>query len=186
MRTFYRGRAHGSGRGALGRGGLAAVATLALAGGCLTKDPPENHFFDQHVQPILKSFCVGNTSPCHAIVSDPMDPDYGTALGNLDLTTFEGIQKRRDVLRTYGSYPQPLLLLKALTEDSVQIPYLGKQYVSEIRHAGGKPISVNSDAYFELKRWLDNGANRDGIAMGEAPKSGVGECNLGLPPANRR
>src|SRR4029450_6181038 len=41
-------------------------------------------------------------------------------------------------------------------------------------------------AYFEVKRWLDNGANRDGIAPGEAPKSGVGDCNPGLPPASRR
>jgi len=184
MRTFYRGRAHGSGTGVPGRSGLAAVATLALAGGCLTKDPPENHFFDQHVQPILKSFCVGNTSPCHAIDDGPMGTR--TALGNLDLSSFEGIQKRKDVLRTYGSYPQPLLLLKALPEESVQIPYLGSQYVSEIRHAGGKPISVNSDAYFELKRWIDNGANRDGIAPAQAPKAGVGECRLDLPPANRR
>jgi hypothetical protein len=159
---------------------------LTASGGCLTKEPPEQHFYNQHIQPILKTFCVGNTSPCHATVSDPNDPSFGTALGNLDLTTFDSIQKRRDVLRTYGSYPQPLLLLKALPEDAVQIPYLGKQYVSEIRHAGGKPIAANSDAYFELKRWLDNGANKDGIAPAEGPKSGVGDCNLGLPPANKR
>src|SRR6186713_1003271 len=152
MRTFLRGRAIGSRKGALW------LACAALAGGCLTKEPPRQQFFDQHIQPILKTFCVGNTSPCHAI-----DQATGTALGNLDLTSFEGIQKRRDVLRTYGSYPHPLLLLKALPEDAVMIPYQGKQFVSEIRHAGGKPIQANSDAYFELKRWLDNGANRDGI-----------------------
>ena len=46
---------------------LGAVASVVLAAGCLTKDPPEARFFDQHVQPILKNFCVGNTSPCHAI-----------------------------------------------------------------------------------------------------------------------
>jgi len=161
MRTFLRGRAIGSRKGALW------LACAALAGGCLTKKPPENHFYDQHVQPILKSFCVGNTSPCHAV-----DPATGTALGNLDLTSFEGIQKRRDVLRTYGSYPHPLLLLKAVPEDAVMVNYLGDpscttcptQYPSEIRHAGGKPIAANSDAFFELKRWLENGANRDGVS----------------------
>ena len=83
-------------------GALTLGAYAVLAGGCLTKKPPEAHFYDQHIQPILKTFCVGNTSPCHAI-----DPGDGTALGNLDLTSFEGIQKRRDVLRTYGSYPAP-------------------------------------------------------------------------------
>jgi len=183
MRTFIRGGAVGSRNGALW------LACAALAGGCLTKKPPENHFYDQHIQPILKTFCVGNTSPCHAV-----DPATGTALGNLDLTSFEGIQKRRDVLRTYGSYPHPLLLLKALPEDSVMVNYLGDpgcqtcptQYPSEIRHAGGKPIAANSDAFFELKRWLENGANRDGIAPAEVARMGVGDCNLDLPPVSRR
>ena len=104
MRTFKRGRAQGAGIRRGGRLWLGAVAPMVLAAGCLTKDPPEARFYDQHVQPILKNFCVGNTSPCHAI-----DQATGTALGNLDLTSFEGIQKRRDVLRTYGPYPHPLL-----------------------------------------------------------------------------
>src|SRR5262245_41619416 len=123
MRTFHRGRALGAGisRGGIPRGEPASPArrvpsregsgTLrgfptgllwlaVVSAGCLTKDPPEAHFFDQHIQPILKTFCVGNTSPCHAV-----DKNSGTALGNLDLTSFDSIQKRRDVLRTYGSYP---------------------------------------------------------------------------------
>jgi hypothetical protein len=169
MRTFTQGCAVG------------VLACAVLTGGCLTKKPPEQHFFDQHIQPILKSFCVGNTSPCHAV-----DPGTGTALGNLDLTSYDGIQKRRDVLRTYGSYPQPLLLLKALPETSVSIPYQGSLYPSEIRHAGGKPIDPGSDAFYELKRWLDNGANRDGIAPAEKGGVGEGGCNVGLPPANKR
>src|SRR5262245_15432411 len=171
MRTFTKGFATGAGisrGGLLWLGGLAAWA--ASAGGCLTKEPPQQQFYDQHVQPILKTFCVGNTSPCHS--PDSNDPVTATALGNLDLTSFESIQKRRDVLRTYGSYPHPLLLLKALPEDAVSIPYQGTLYPSEIRHAGGKPIAANSDAFFELKRWLDNGANRDGVAPAE--KEGMG------------
>ena len=43
-----------------------------------------------------------------------LDRRRADALGNLDLSSFDAVQKRRDVLRTYGSYPQPLLLLKAL------------------------------------------------------------------------
>src|SRR6476620_4861966 len=175
---------------AFNRGGALWVgAVAAFAGGCLTKEPPEQHFYDQHIQPILKTFCVGNTSPCHAV-----DPATGTALGNLDLTSFDNIQKRRDVLRTYGSYPHPLLLLKALPEEAVMINYLGdsscptcpKQVPSEIRHAGGKPISANSDAYFELKRWLDNGANRDGIEPDDSPKTGTGDCSQALPDMRLR
>jgi hypothetical protein len=170
MRTSHQGRA-------LGAAGVFAV----LAAGCLSKNPPEQHFFEQHVQPVLNNFCVGNTSPCHRI-----DQETGTALGNLDLTSFAAVQKRRDVLRTYGSYPHPLLLLKALPEESVQIPYGDKLYVSEIRHAGGKPIAANSDAFYELKRWLDNDANRDGVASAEKAGEGVGSCNNYLPPPSRR
>ena len=92
------------------------------------------------------------------------------------------------MLRTYGSYPQPLLLLKALPEDAVADPVPAAScYPSEIRHAGGKPIDANSDAYFELKRWLDNGANRDGIAPAEAAaRRASGRCSDALPPASRR
>jgi hypothetical protein len=119
---------------------------------------------------------VGNTSPCHRI-----DQGTKTALGNLDLSSFDGVQKRRDVLRTYGSYPQPLLLLKAVPEDTVPIPYQGRLLLSEIRHAGGKPIAANTDAFYELKRWLDNGANRDGVAPVPTHKTGSGACATAVP-----
>jgi hypothetical protein len=165
----------------LSKGHAVLGGVAMLAAGCLTKKPPEQHFFEQHVQPVLNSFCVGNTSPCHRI-----DQETGTALGNLDLTSFAAVQKRKDVLRTYGSYPHPLLLLKAVPEESVQIPYGDKLYQSEIRHAGGKPIAANSDAFYELKRWLDNDGNRDGISSAEEPRQGVGSCNTWMPPASRR
>ncbi len=185
MRSFAKGRA-GSGR--LGRLTLAAALAVTVAG-CHVNQPPEQHFYDAHIQPIFNSFCVGNTSPCHKI-----DPTTGidggvvgqTALGNLDLSSFEGVQKRRDVLRTYGSYPQPLILLKAIPEADVLIPYQQNFYVSEIRHTGGKPIALNSEAYFELKSWLDNGANRDGIAPQAVPNTGDGPCSDALPPASQR
>src|ERR1051325_11085825 len=96
-----------------------ALATILLFCACGEDRLPEHQFFDQHIQPIFNNFCVGNTSPCHKNTD-------GVALGNLDLSSFEGVQKRRDVLRTYGSYPQPLLLLKALPEETIQIPYLGQ------------------------------------------------------------
>src|SRR6185295_19285980 len=81
---------------------LSLLLAPALAAGCLKK-PAEKYFYDQHIQPIFNGSCVGNTSPCHKI-----DPQTGVALGNLDLSSFEGVQKRRDALRTYGSYPLPL------------------------------------------------------------------------------
>jgi hypothetical protein len=158
------------------------LAAGLVATGCKVNKPAEQHFYDVHIQPIFNTFCVGNTSPCHKV-----DPGTGTALGNLDLSSFEGVQKRRDALRTYGSYPQPLLLLKALPPESIQIPYRGKFYKSEIKHSGGPPLSSQStEAYFELKNWLDNGANRDGIAPVPVANHGVGTCSTALPPADQR
>jgi hypothetical protein len=160
---------------------LVATATAAAALlGCSPKSPPEEHFYDVHIQPIFNTFCVGNTSPCHSIATDPVT-NTPTALGNLDLSSFDGVQKRRDVLRTYGSYPQPLLLLKAMPPESIQIPYAQNFYPSEIQHSGGSPISPNTEAYFELKSWLDNGANRDGIAPVPTANRGIGHCTDAVP-----
>ncbi len=157
------------------------LAAGAVATGCKVNKPAEQHFYDVHIQPVFNTFCVGNTSPCHKV-----DQATGTALGNLDLSSFEGVQKRRDVLRTYGSYPQPLLLLKALPASTIQIPYAGNFYPSEIKHSGGSPLAPNTEAYFELKNWLDNGANRDGIAPVPVANKGLGDCSTALPPASQR
>src|SRR6266404_5674271 len=92
--------------------GVLVVFALALTStACRPQRPAEQRFYDQHIQTIFNASCVGNTSPCHRI-----DQASGVALGNLDLSSFDAVQKRRDVLRTYGSYPHPLLLLKALPE----------------------------------------------------------------------
>jgi hypothetical protein len=158
---------------------LCALGTLE--GGCRPKEPPPEHFYEQHIQPIFNNFCTGNTSPCHRISEDGK-----TALGNLDLTSFDNVQKRRDLLRTYGSYPQPALLLKVMPEASVLIPYGDRLLESEIRHAGNKPIAANSDAFYELKRWLDNGANHDGVAPIPTANMGHGNCNSVVPPDDGR
>src|SRR5437868_7211936 len=138
-------------RNNLGRGVGLCVGIALLSTGCTLKKPEEKHYYDQHIQPIFNQFCASNTSPCHAI-----EPTTGTAFGNLDLSSYEGVQKRRDVLRKYGSYPLPLLLLKANPEESVQLSYLNrtKPLLSEIRHAGGKTLGTSSDAYGVLAKWL--------------------------------
>ena len=158
---------------------LVAGTLLLAAAACKKQSLPERRFYDQQIQPIFTSFCVGNTSPCHRI-----DPATKTALGNLDLSSYEGVQKRRDALRTYGPYPQPLLLLKALPEADVLIAVDGKLAPSEIRHAGGKTLSPNSDAFYELKRWLDNGATRDGLPQPLSHREGIGGCATAAVPGN--
>jgi hypothetical protein len=152
------------------------LLVTSLTTGCLKKQGAEQHFYENHIQPIFNASCVGNTSPCHRVGQS------GVALGNLDLSSFDAVQKRRDVLRQYGSYSQPLLLLKAMPEAQVKFAFRGSNFASEIRHAGGKVIMANSDAFFELKRWLDNGANRDGILPVGQPNTGLGACSTALPP----
>ncbi|MBC8133079.1 MAG: PD40 domain-containing protein, partial [Deltaproteobacteria bacterium] len=156
-----------------------AFAFVLMSIGCAQKKPAEKHYYDKTIQPLLTTFCVGNTSPCHQI-----DPATGSAFGNLDLSSFEALHKRPDVLRTYGSYPLPLLLLKAVPEASVDFPYRGGVVPSEIRHVGGKVFARDSDAFYELERWLRNGANRDGVAPEPTAKQGSGVCNT-LVPSNR-
>ena len=173
MRTYRKAHAPGA--------RVVWLAAAAAAAGCTVKQNQDQHFYDQHIQPILNTFCVGNTSPCHKV-----DPGTQTALGNLDLTSFEGVQKRRDVLRTYGSYPQPLLLLKALPDGVGPDPLPGDAGPERDPPRGRQADRPNSDAYYELKRWLDNGANRDGVAPAPVPRQGIGACNSGLPPASQR
>ena len=159
---------------------LAAVALLpAIA--CERAAVPENRFYDTQIQPVLNTFCVGDTSPCHKI-----DPATNTALGNLDLSSFEAVHARPDVLRTYGSYPESLLLLKSIPEDTTFIPFGGKVFSSQIRHAGGKPLVRNSDAFELLKRWLSNGATRTGLAENKDRRQGSGSCNNTIPADETR
>jgi len=165
-------------RNRLVRSSGAGVSLLLLGAlGCAPKKPTPPSYYDEHIQPILTQSCVGNTSPCHSV-----DPQSGTALGNLDLTSFEATHKRPDVLRKYGSYPYPLLLLKALKESSAQIPYRGTLVQSEITHVGGKTLAIDSDAFFTLENWLENGATRDGIAPPQANNQGQGACNTAVSP----
>lgn len=157
---------------------LAIAAALGAAAlSCSKRELAERRFYELNVQPIFDGFCVGNTSPCHRV-----DPATGTALGNLDLTSFEAAKKRPDLLRSYGVYPLPQLLLKSVREEVVSIEYAGKLYRSEIRHVGGKPLALDSVAFQELRRWLANGATRDGLRPEPTRGQGLGGCSPTIPP----
>ncbi len=160
-----------SGSGSRWLGFLLLMAVPWAQGGCDNPQPEGRLYYDRVIQPILTQTCVTNTSGCHKVDAD------GNALGNVDLTTFEGVQKRRDILRTYGVYPEPLLLIKAAGPGAHQIPYRGAFLNSEVQHGSGQLLSVQSTAYFELKRWLENGATRDGALPRKEVPSGEGSCS---------
>src|SRR5215475_11089266 len=96
------------------------VLLLAISfGACDDEPPPAPAYYDRVIQPILNSSCIRNQGGCHS------DDGTGNALGNLDLTSYANTTRRRDVVRTYGSYPEPLLLLKASGGMVPPIPYKG-------------------------------------------------------------
>src|SRR6185312_4281726 len=154
------------------------VPWIALcAVGCDDQPPAGPQYYERVIQPILTQNCVFQQGACHK------DDGNGNALGNLDLTSYANTTRRRDVLRTYGSFPVPLLLLKASGAMVPPIPYKGstdgttKFFPSEIQHAGGATLSVTSSAFLELQKWLANGAAEDGSVVQKAQQTGTGPCN---------
>jgi hypothetical protein len=179
-----------------------AAALASIAGAACGEDTVKrNDYFDRTIQPILNASCSGNTSGCHR--ADPADP-FQQAAGNLDTTSFENIKKRPDLLRTYGTYPVPMLLMKAVgktigADDDLVIPYdpyddckppdggpppaAGCGFLPvEIAHASGGILTVGSPAFIELQKWLENGATRSGLPPAAEPVKGQGNCSTALPP----
>src|SRR5215470_10518707 len=110
-----------------------ALPVLAFLAACQSEAPPGNDYFNAFILPILNQSCSQGTSGCHR--ADPADP-YAFAAGNLDTTSFENIHKRPDLLRQFGAYPVPFLLLKAVGPTSdLKITYRGKVLPSQIPHA---------------------------------------------------
>ncbi|HWB73322.1 MAG TPA: hypothetical protein VG755_00175 [Nannocystaceae bacterium] len=158
------------------------AATLACAGVAACADPhvETSTFFDQRIQPILEENCVRGTADglCHT--ESAQLP--GTALGNLDLSTFEAVHRRPELLAAYGSYPEPVLLMKAVKPDELTLQYAGGAFKSEIFHAGGGILSSSSEAFIELQQWLRDGATRDGVRPGADNPQGSGPCSNALRP----
>lgn len=165
-------------------------ATLLVIGLCATacSDPPPGRtYFDRNILPILEQKCVGNTSGCHSTnEGDPFD----FAAGNLDVTSYENIQKRRDVLSPFGAYPYPLLLIKAVGPGKLKFQYgnvpgmappTPRFLTIDVQHVGGAILETGSDAYFTLQSWLENGATENGLKPPTPAQEGAGSCSDVLP-----
>jgi hypothetical protein len=151
---------------------------LVVSAGCDHPPAAGQQYFERVIEPILSQSCVSTGSgPCHQA------DKAGNALGNLDLSTYENVTKRRDVLRTFGSYPVPLLLLKASGATVPPIPYSGRSdgkpvfLTSQIQHAGGNTLDPTSSAFLQLQKWMANGAQEDGSILATPQQMGSGACN---------
>src|SRR5688500_2344602 len=160
------------------------VGSLLLVG--CGDSPPGRAGYERNTEPILEQKCAGNTSGCHSTnVGDP----FAFAAGNLDVTTFENVQKRRDVLTRFGPYQQPLFLIKAVAPatpnpsdpNKLSVQYRDQFLPLDVVHAGGAIIDVSSDAYFTLQTWLENGATENGLKPPNPAQSGSGQCSSAVP-----
>jgi hypothetical protein len=157
---------------------LVGIVVSIAASGC--GDSPEGRtFFERSVTPILDEKCATGTSGCHAINDGDV---FGIAAGNLDVTSFAAIQKRRDTLVPFGAYPYPLLLIKAVGPGRLQFQYNGTFRPIDVQHSGGGLIDVGSDAYFVLQAWLDAGATENGLRPATPAIAGDGACTPTVPP----
>ena len=121
----------------------------------------EGTYFDRKIAPILRGSCV--TSPtgsqCH-IVAD----DRGNALGNLDVTSYEMVAKRRDLLAKYGPYGMPALLAKAVSPQNLKLTHYDFKDViitTDIPHAGGSILDTGSAGFRTVLTWLERGATKN-------------------------
>ena len=171
------------------RAALAAAACGALAAAGCGDSPPGRTFFERNIEPILLQKCAGNTSGCHSTNAD--DP-YQFAAGNFDVTSFANVQKRRDLLAPFGAYAYPLLLIKAVPTGALPLyydtkfpgidPKVSPSRPLEVQHSGGPILDVNSDAFFTLQNWLQNGATENGLKPATPAQTGNGVV-LGRHPA---
>jgi hypothetical protein len=161
----------------------AAVAVTGL-GACRNPKVDGHEYFDIRIAPILNENCINGTAnnKCHVESTDADGNPTGEAMGNLDLSSFESIKKRPELLSPYGSYPEAVLLMKGARPSDVSIQYAGESYESEIFHQGGGILSRDSEAFIELQLWLKNGATLDGEPPTAPAAEGVGDCSSALRP----
>lgn len=157
------------------------VLVLFASLGCESAPPAESSFYDERIDPILKVGCVQQTTGCH------LADDRGVAVGNLDLSSFDALMRREDVLPAYGPYPVGLLLLKGGPPVEVQVetfdPPPGappeQRFVTvrtDIRHNAGTGIAFDSSGFARLQQWIEGGYTRNGVAP-ERRATSIGACN---------
>ena len=158
--------------------GAIVVIVITLAGGCEEPPPPNESYYDREIAPLLELGCASQTTGCHLATPE------GTAAGNLDLTSYDSLMRRRDALPAYGPYPVGLLLLKAGDPVEVPVDTLDGPVTirTDIRHNAGSGISLAASTYAELVRWINDGFPRNGVPV-ERARANDGDCVPGAGAA---
>lgn len=149
--------------------------------GCQKAERPEpTSFYDRRIGPILLETCANSPtqSGCHVAADN-----RGNALGNLNVTSYDALTKRKDLLVPYGPYLMPGLLVKALPPFQVRITtWEGVEPIpitTAIPHAGGSLVDITSTSFNEIIRWLERGATENN-AVAPAKDLGRTPCSEAL------
>jgi hypothetical protein len=148
------------------------VIGAAATGGCGRShaQPATTTFYAREIGPILKETCANSPtqSGCHVAADD-----RGNAFGNLNVSSYETLTKRRDLFIKYGPYGVPALILKALPPFQVRLTTWESEdpiiVSTDIPHAGGSLLDITSTSYLELLRWIERGATENNALL--APPS---------------
>ncbi|MFO0713806.1 MAG: hypothetical protein U0353_28385 [Sandaracinus sp.] len=169
------------------RGVLRPVVVLVVwLASCAPPDPPGGSYYEERIEPMFGG-CLQSAGVCH------VGTDRGEAPGNLDLSSYDALLRRADVLERYGPYPVPSLLLKVGEPVSVDVETLDPPDPSQpdvrsvrvrvnVTHGGGRPIAQGSDADVLLRWWTSQGYTRTG-APRDRDVSRDGACSDRASPA---
>lgn len=164
----------------------AAIAATLLAfallpPSCVVKEPQHATYFDSTIAPILTNSCARSTTGAGCHVTD----SKGNAFGNLDVSTYAGLDRRRDLFAEYGPYGQPALLLKASPPTQLPLVAFDGQTVtvtSDVKHAGGPILDPGASAFLVLRRWIQAGASEEDAGPPAGPTP-TGDCATDVPSA---
>ena len=143
---------------------MGALVVAAAAAACTTKEPQASTYYERTINPILTTSCVRTNTGAGCHVAD----EKGNAFGNLDVSSFDDVAKRKDLLVDYGPYGQPALLLKNVDPFLVQVRTFDgvtTDVTTDIKHAGGSILNPSATAYTTIRRWIQNGATANNTGV---------------------
>ncbi|HET7540616.1 MAG TPA: hypothetical protein VFK05_12115 [Polyangiaceae bacterium] len=141
---------------------LAVVSAWSVGlanAGCEREDSyARTSYFERKIAPVLQAGCTksGTGSGCHVTADE-----HGNALGNLDVSAYAMLSKRRDLLVDYGPYGMPQLLVKAIAPYPIRLTAWdgeSQDITVQVEHVGAAPIDASSVSFFQLFKWLERGA----------------------------
>ncbi len=152
---------------------------------CDVQQPDQTTYYERTILPILNVSCgrTNTSAGCH--VSDAK----GNAFGNLDVTSYTNVTKRRDLLLNYGPYGRPAMLAKVIPPFTVTVKSFddtatsGTPVLTDIKHTGGPILDPTATAYLTLSQWMTNGATENNTGVPPTPATRL-PCIDNVPPAD--